>query len=66
MVHAIVLIVTGRSAAIFGLKVCEHKSPCPDVAQASLSFFEIVNFQLIGHIEPVCNPLRMYSAYAEN
>ncbi len=41
IVHAIPLIVTRRSAVVFGLKICECKCPCPDVARTSLSFFGI-------------------------
>ncbi len=39
IVLAITLIFTCRSAVVIGLKIYEYKSPCPDVAQTSLSFF---------------------------
>ncbi len=38
-VRAIPSIVTWRSAVVIGLKICEYKSPYPDVAQTSSSFF---------------------------
>ncbi len=39
IVHAIPLIFTWRSAIVIGLKMCEHTSHYPDVAQTSLSFW---------------------------